>query len=202
MPHIKELDEFKDIPEEEDRKAAFDKYVRRQKVRLVSIFPSVGEAHSEQEKLREVESSEVASTHSYDKKRPKSHRDGDVEMDDSERRLERRDEKNDRDERDERDRRGGGRDRDRDRERERDRERDRNRDRDIDRDRRDKPKDRERERDDDRYPPRSSRRDDKDRERDIDAGRDRDKRDRERKHPVDADSSGGRESKVSWYSHA
>lgn len=36
VPHIQDLSEFKDIPDEEDRRAAFDRYVRKQKVDLLS----------------------------------------------------------------------------------------------------------------------------------------------------------------------
>ncbi|WVR09199.1 hypothetical protein IAU60_006261 [Kwoniella sp. DSM 27419] len=146
LPHMKDLQEFKDVPEESDRQAAFDKYIKRQK-----------------EKLREAESSEVGSA--------RGHEHGDRR--DRERERERDGERRDRYEKErerDKDRRysssGAGKmdvdegeereyriksDHQRERERGDDRERERDRDRrERDRDRRDSYRDKERERDRDR----------------------------------------------------
>ncbi|ORY29117.1 hypothetical protein BCR39DRAFT_532681 [Naematelia encephala] len=113
VPHMQDLPEFKDITDEEDRKSAFDKFIKRQK-----------------EKLREVESSDVGSARSdrgkshRDERRDSTRHDRDKERDRDHGRSEReRDPKVDR----ERDR-EKGRDRDRDRDhgkREKDRDHDR-----------------------------------------------------------------------------
>ncbi|WVF65736.1 hypothetical protein IAT40_000468 [Kwoniella sp. CBS 6097] len=160
LPHMKDLQEFKDVTEEEDRKSAFDKFIRRQK-----------------EKLREAESSEHGSTrghrdreredrHDRDREREKDRRysssktkdhdkesKGDkdsMDVDDGEYRIKSdREREREKEGERERDRDRGGDRRDRDRERERERERDRNKDR-GDRDRRDSHRERERERDRDR----------------------------------------------------
>jgi pre-mRNA-processing factor 40 len=72
---MKDLEEFKDISEDDDRKVAFDKYIRRQKV--VQGPNGTGSANEKQEKLREAESSDVGSDRRYSSKR----RDEDVDMD-------------------------------------------------------------------------------------------------------------------------
>ncbi|WOO80939.1 Pre-mRNA-processing protein prp40 [Vanrija pseudolonga] len=139
LPHIQELQEFKDIPEEEDRKAAFEKFTRRMREKERD-----GEGSSPRRKDRERD-------------RSSSGRDG------RDRRDYRMDVDDDRDRRRERDYRDRERDRDRTdrdwraarddrRERDRDRERDRERDRDYRRrdDHRDRDRDRERRRERDR----------------------------------------------------
>ncbi|OCF44951.1 pre-mRNA-processing factor 40 [Kwoniella heveanensis CBS 569] len=178
LPHMKDLQEFKDVTEEEDRKSAFDKFIRRQK-----------------EKLREAESSEHGSTrgqrdrgerddrHDRERERERereSGRDRERERErdrDKDRRYSTSKDKTQSQSQDHREkdsmdidddgeyriRSDRERERDRDREKERERERDKGgdrRDRDRDRDRRDAHRDRERERD-------------RDRERERDSGRKR-----------------------------
>ncbi|KIS00130.1 pre-mRNA-processing factor 40 [Cryptococcus deuterogattii 2001/935-1] len=131
LPHMQDLEEFKEIEEEDDRKSAYEKFIKRQK-----------------EKLAEAESSKRDYGDRGDSYRD-SHRSGDrrhsrddamdVDDDVKSRRGDREREKDrDRDykssRRDDRDRDRGDR-RDRDRERERDKERDRSERRDRDRER-------------------------------------------------------------------
>ncbi|WWC91393.1 uncharacterized protein L201_006337 [Kwoniella dendrophila CBS 6074] len=150
LPHMKDLPEFNDVTEEDDRKVAFEKFIKRQK-----------------EKLKEAESSEHGSTRDRERERErdrdrdrdrsdrdrserdkerrystsKKDKDDDNSMDVDEKDISRKDRSDrkdkDRDERSER----------KDRERERDRDRDSRRDRDGDRDRDRRDRDRERERD-------------------------------------------------------
>ncbi|WWC73273.1 uncharacterized protein I206_107239 [Kwoniella pini CBS 10737] len=134
LPHMKDLPEFKDVTDEEDRKAAFDKFVKRQK-----------------EKLREAESSEHGSTRDRDRDRDREDRhdrDRHREKDRSERDKQKdrrysstrdmeKDESMDIDEKEHKSSR-------KDRERERDKEKEK------ERDRRDSHRDRDRERDRDR----------------------------------------------------
>jgi pre-mRNA-processing factor 40 len=101
---MKDLEEFKDISEDDDRKVAFDKYIRRQKV--VQGPNGTGSANEKQEKLREAESSDVGSDRRYSSKR----RDEDVDMDGENR--DRRPRKEDRSRGKEEDRRSSHRDRD------------------------------------------------------------------------------------------
>ncbi|PFH51972.1 hypothetical protein AMATHDRAFT_74657 [Amanita thiersii Skay4041] len=183
VPLVEHLPEFKALEDEEGRRAAWAKYVKRQK-----------------EKMREAASEDGASTTSRKRKDPpREHRE------EREREKEDKSREKERDREREKDR--EYRDRDRDRERERDRDRDRTRD--YERDRgsrhhhryddydghsrslrdygRERDKDHERERDRDGY--RSSKH-----HRDDDRKRDRDGRGRERKESrSDYGSTYGRE---------
>ncbi|WWC64207.1 uncharacterized protein I303_106815 [Kwoniella dejecticola CBS 10117] len=152
LPHMQDLPEFKEVSEEEDRKAAFDKFVKRQK-----------------EKLREAESSEQGSTRDRDRDRERDRedrhdRDRHREKDRSDRDREKdrrysstREKEKDRDEGmdvDEKEYRSSRKDREREKDRDRDRDRKeshKERDRDRDRDREKKrgsvgPEDKDRER--------------------------------------------------------
>ncbi|WVW79085.1 hypothetical protein I302_101049 [Kwoniella bestiolae CBS 10118] len=108
LPHMKDLPEFKEVTEEEDRKAAFEKFIKRQK-----------------EKLKEAESSDR-----YEKDRKYSYsrekrEDESMDIDEKERdrdagRSSRKDrERDDRKDRDKERHRDGHRDKDRERERKR-----------------------------------------------------------------------------------
>ncbi|KAL7421468.1 U1 snRNP protein [Cryptotrichosporon argae] len=136
LPLIKDLPEFKDVAEEDDRRAAFDKFVKRQK-----------------DKLREAESSEAGSAHRVrdsgdrrdrerdgdrDKDRDKERDGRDRDRDRERRRSEHRDDHRDRD------------NVDGDRERERDRRDSYSRSNRHDRSHRDRGDDKERERERDR----------------------------------------------------
>ncbi|KAK4685027.1 pre-mRNA-processing factor 40, partial [Tremellales sp. Uapishka_1] len=66
VPHMKDLAEFKNIAEDQDRKAAFEKYIRRQK-----------------EKMREAESSDVGSARG-DKQEKSRHSSSRMEVDEPE----------------------------------------------------------------------------------------------------------------------
>ena len=120
---MKDLDEFKDITEEEDRQSAFEKFVRRQK-----------------EKLREAESSDVGSTRSNDRKYSRSHREKeDMEVDEPRKRRDEDKRSSGREREKEKDRRDGHRDRERDGERREHRSSRRDeRDREYERDRKDR----------------------------------------------------------------
>ncbi|KAI9461420.1 hypothetical protein HD554DRAFT_1504176 [Boletus coccyginus] len=119
VPFIEHLAEYKAIEDEESRRAAFARFVKRQK-----------------ERLREAASEDGASTTSRKRKEPP--RDGDRDRDrerDRERERERERERDRDRERDRESYRDKGRDYERDRDRERDKDRgDRDRDRDRDRD--------------------------------------------------------------------
>ena len=85
---MKDLAEFRDVTDEEDRKVAFDKFIARQKVR--QVHPMCVRMLTPQEKLREAESS--TRSEKYDKHREKGpDRRGSMHVD--------RDERKDRDRR-------------------------------------------------------------------------------------------------------
>lgn len=111
LPHMQELAEFKAVADEDDRKAAFEKHVKRLR-----------------DKAREREERDRRGGSRGERMDVDDERDRRRELWDKDRE---RDRDRDRDWRDRRDR-----DRDRDRERERDRDRERERDRDRDRDHR------------------------------------------------------------------
>lgn len=203
LPHIQDLTEFKDILEEEDRRSAFGKYIKRQKVRCYEFRVRRDRAYLEiQEKLREAESSEVGSNrddrdrhHREDPKdrhaTSKDKMDVDEEEDDDTKDKERDREKTKKAKYDEKFR---ERDRDRERDREhrsrRDSERDhRDRDRDRDRDHKDRSERSGRDRDRDREESDRGDRAGKDRE--------REKERKERKYSKDSTEPEERDVKVS-----
>ncbi|OCF60315.1 hypothetical protein L486_02996 [Kwoniella mangroviensis CBS 10435] len=114
LPHMKDLPEFKEVVDEEDRKVAFEKFIKRQK-----------------EKLKEAESSEVGSTRERERDRDRYERDRKYSYSNSKDKD--RDEPMDIDEKDREKDRSSRKDRERDRDREdrdrKDKHRDRERDR-------------------------------------------------------------------------
>ncbi|KAG8953364.1 hypothetical protein FRC03_011795 [Tulasnella sp. 419] len=187
VPLMENLKEYKALEDEDARRAAFAKFVKRQKEKLREMSEDGGSTSSRRRK-------EPSATRDRERSHKPSGADGKDEDGDEPMGSKDKDRKN-RDydsasvhsgggERRHRDR--SERDRDRDRDRERDRERskrsrdddERDRDRDRDRYRRDRDRDRDRERDRDR---------DRDRDRERDRPRDRDRRDRDRDSRRDHD---------------
>ncbi|WVO18238.1 hypothetical protein L204_105946 [Cryptococcus depauperatus] len=162
VPYIKDLPEFKDVTDEEDRIVAWEKFVRRQKEKAAEAESSKSHRDRGTERVKDREREKERKTSKdvgMDEDENRSHnRHGEREREDRDGYRSYRDDRIHRDRSSRRD--------DRERERDRDRDSDNIKEKDRERDRRDR---------------------DRDRERDKTSGRDRD-RERDRKHASDFDN--------------